>query len=173
MGVRTGAARSIWYRSNRSARQRADPSSPPQEQSLNESRAVPVVQSASMRAPRWRSSVLLALALVASAATAAEDAQPVSVTIEWIGGDRCEFLLTKDAEGYGVVLKMDPIIPLAPGDVLLGKLSSINFTGRVVKEGTGQATMMRAMKYGARRKDAVNQIREWSRFCKLSADPPQ
>jgi hypothetical protein len=114
--------------------------------------------------------MLLAAAMVANAATGAEDAQPVSVTIEWIGGDRCEFMLTKDEEGYGVVLKMDPIIPLAPGDVLLGKLSSINFTGRVVKQGTGEATMMRAMKYGARKQDAVKQIKDWSRFCKPPAE---
>lgn len=114
--------------------------------------------------------MLLALVMVAGTATAAEDAQPVSVAIEWIGGDRCEFMLTKDDEGYGVVLKMDPIIPLAPGDVIQGKLSSINFTGRVVKKDTGEATMMRAMMYGARRKDAVKQIKDWSRFCKPPAE---
>ncbi len=133
---------------------------------MNNSRAVPVVQSTSMRTPRWRWSALLALAMIATTAKAAEDAQPVLVTIDWIGGDRCEFMLTKDDEGYGIVLKMDPIIPLAPGDVLKGKLSSINFTGRVVKEPSGEATMMRAMMYGARRKDAVKQIKIWSRFCK-------
>jgi len=26
--------------------------------------------------------------------------------------------------------------------------------------------MMRAMKFGARKKDAVKQIKDWSRFCK-------
>jgi hypothetical protein len=137
-----------------------------QEQSLNNSRAIPVVQPTSRRTARWRWSVLLAVAMVGSAARGAEDAQPVAVTIEWIGGDRCEFMLTKDDEGYGVVLKMDPIIPLAPGDVIVGKLSSINFTGRVTKQSTGEATMMRAMKFGARKKDAVKQIKDWSRFCK-------
>lgn len=137
---------------------------------MNKPYEVPVVQPTTMRTPRWRWSMLLAATMVANAASAAEDAQPVSVTIEWIGSDRCEFMLTKDAEGYGVVLKMDPIIPLAPGDVLLGKLSSINFTGRVVKQGTGEATMMRAMKYGARKQDAVKQIKDWSRYCKPPAE---
>lgn len=137
---------------------------------MNRLTSIPVVRPAARQVFHWRWPVLLVLALGATAVPAAEDAQPVAVTIEWIGGDRCEFMLTKDDEGYGVVLKMDPIIPLAPGDVLLGKLSSINFTGRVVKQGTGEATMMRAMKYGARRKDAVKQIVDWSRFCKPPAE---
>ena len=113
----------------------------------------------------------LALAFCAGAAAAAEAPGPVAVTIDWLATNgRCEFMLTKDDEGYGIVLKMDPIIPLAPGDVIVGKLSTINFTGRVVKEATGEATMMRAMMYGARRKDAVKQMVEWSRFCKPPAE---
>lgn len=106
----------------------------------------------------------------AGVVAAAEAPGPVAVTIEWLATNRCEFMLTKDEEGYGIVLKMDPIIPLAPGDVIVGKLSTINFTGRVVKEATGEATMMRAMMYGARRKDAVKQMVEWSRFCKPPAE---
>lgn len=113
----------------------------------------------------------LAFALCAGTAAAAEAPGPVAVTIDWLATNgRCEFMLTKDDEGYGIVLKMDPIIPLAPGDVIVGKLSTINFTGRVVKESTGEATMMRAMMYGARRKDAVKQMVEWSRFCKPPAE---
>ncbi|MBX9962372.1 MAG: hypothetical protein K2Y35_04905 [Burkholderiales bacterium] len=114
---------------------------------------------------------VLALACCAGPAAAAEAPGPVAVTIDWLATNgRCEFMLTKDDEGYGIVLKMDPIIPLAPGDVIVGKLSTINFTGRVVKEATGEATMMRAMMYGARRKDAVKQMVEWSRFCKPPAE---
>lgn len=113
----------------------------------------------------------LALAFCAGPVAAAEAPGPVAVTIDWLATNgRCEFMLTKDDEGYGIVLKMDPIIPLAPGDVIVGKLSTINFTGRVVKEATGEATMMRAMMYGARRKDAVKQMVEWSRFCKPPAE---
>lgn len=113
----------------------------------------------------------LALACCAGPVVAAEAPGPVAVTIDWLATNgRCEFMLTKDDEGYGIVLKMDPIIPLAPGDVIVGKLSTINFTGRVVKEATGEATMMRAMMYGARRKDAVKQMVEWSRFCKPPAE---
>lgn len=113
----------------------------------------------------------LLLAFCAGTVAAAEAPGPVAVTIDWLATNgRCEFMLTKDDEGYGIVLKMDPIIPLAPGDVIVGKLSTINFTGRVVKEATGEATMMRAMMYGARRKDAVKQMVEWSRFCKPPAE---
>jgi len=113
----------------------------------------------------------VALAFCAGPVAAAEAPGPVSVTIDWLATNgRCEFMLTKDDEGYGIVLKMDPIIPLAPGDVIVGKLSTINFTGRVEKVATGEATMMRAMMYGARRKDAVKQMVEWSRFCKPPAE---
>lgn len=131
-------------------------------------KAFPLIPAVSISVRRGLAA--LALALCAGPAAAAEAPGPVAVTIEWLAANRCEFMLTKDDEGYGIVLKMDPIIPLAPGDVIVGKLSTINFTGRVVKESTGEATMMRAMMYGARRKDAVKQMVEWSRFCKPPAE---
>lgn len=130
--------------------------------------AFPAVVTASNFVSRCVAALIFSLC--AGAVAAAEAPGPVSVTIEWLATNRCEFMLTKDDEGYGIVLKMDPIIPLAPGDVIVGKLSTINFTGRVVKESTGEATMMRAMMYGARRKDAVKQMVEWSRFCKPPAE---
>lgn len=132
------------------------------------SKAFPAAPTAS--SSLGRGLAVLGLALSVGTAAAAEAPGPVAVTIEWLATNRCEFMLTKDDEGYGIVLKMDPIIPLQPGDVIVGKLSTINFTGRVVKESTGEATMMRAMMYGARRKDAVKQMVEWSRFCKPPAE---
>jgi hypothetical protein len=128
--------------------------------------------SATYRPKQWiaRSRRVLAAAVLASlpGLSAGQGMEPVEVTVEWTH-ERCDFVLTKDAEGYGVVLKLTPV-EIAAGDVLVGALSRINYTGRVTKQASGEPVMMRALKYGVRRKEAVRSISEYSRHCKPPAE---
>ncbi|MEO8039761.1 MAG: hypothetical protein ABI794_13410 [Betaproteobacteria bacterium] len=106
----------------------------------------------------------LVLALTSVGRADADEMEPVTVTVEWTA-EKCDFVLTKDEYGHGVVRKLSPVT-LEAGEVLVGNLSRINFSGRVIKQATGEATMMRGMRYGVRRKEAVRTIVEWSRYCK-------
>ncbi|MCW5625144.1 MAG: hypothetical protein KIT73_10560 [Burkholderiales bacterium] len=116
----------------------------------------------------FRLSRLVATAFTAvawSGVVGAQSGEPVQVTVEWVStNDRCDFVLVKNDEGHGVLLKLSPVT-LEPGDTLTGPFDRINVSGRAVK-GNGDAAMMRGLKYGERRKVAVGAIEEWSRFCK-------
>lgn len=114
----------------------------------------------------------LAVLLASCAAPALADDPPASAvtTVEWFS-ERCDYLLTRNADGYGVVLKFNQIT-FEPGDTIVGDLSRINVTKRVEKGSTGEGTMMRGLKYGVRRKEAVGAIKEWSRYCKPPLEDP-
>ncbi len=87
------------------------------------------------------------------------------VTVDW-SSERCDFILTKNQDGHGVVLKLTPVI-LEQGEVLVGDLDRINYSGRVVRQSNGEGVMMRGLKYGIRRKAALDTILDWgSRYCK-------
>ncbi len=119
-----------------------------------------------------KSRLALAALLALCAAPALADDPPVSAvtTVEWFS-ERCDYVLTKNADGYGVVLKFNQIT-FEPGDTIVGDLSRINVTRRVEKGSTGEGTMMRGLKYGVRRKEAVGAIKEWSRYCKPPVEDP-
>jgi hypothetical protein len=115
-----------------------------------------------------RRAVLVAALLAStSGAAVAQGMETVEVTVEWVN-ERCDFVLTRNDEGYGVVLKLTPV-QVSAGDMLEGALARINYTGRVVNKSTGEAVMMRGLKYGVRRKEAVRSITGYSRNCK----PPE
>ena len=87
------------------------------------------------------------------------------VTVDW-SSERCDFILTKNQDGHGVVLKLTPVL-LEQGEVLVGDLDRINYSGRVVRQSNGEGVMMRGLKYGIRRKAALDTILDWgSRYCK-------
>ncbi|MBI1394468.1 MAG: hypothetical protein GC151_00700 [Betaproteobacteria bacterium] len=87
----------------------------------------------------------------------------VTMEVVW-SNERCDYVLAKNEDGYGVVQKATPIV-LAPGDKLEGALDEVGFFRKVTKVGGDQPVMMRGMKYGILRKEAVNTIWEWSRYC--------
>ncbi len=116
-----------------------------------------------MAAPTSRllCSLLAGSSLLAAAGLAGAASE---VTVDWTT-ERCEFVLTKNQDGYGVVLKLTQVV-LEPGEVLVGDLDRINYSGRVVRQALDQGVMMRGLKYGVRRKVALNTIFDWgSRFC--------
>jgi hypothetical protein len=118
--------------------------------------------------PRLALATLLALCAVPALA----DEVPASAvtTVDWFS-ERCDYVLTKNADGYGVVLKFNQIT-FEPGDTIVGDLSRIKVTKWVEKGSTGEGTMMRGLKYGVRRKEAVGAIKEWSRYCKPPLEDP-
>ena len=114
---------------------------------------------------------LAALLAVCALPALAEDPPASAVTtVDWFS-ERCDYVLTKNADGYGVVLKFNQIT-FERGDTIVGDLSRINVTKRVEKGSTGEGTMMRGLKYGVRRKEAVTAIKDWSRYCKPPMEDP-
>ena len=108
----------------------------------------------------------LRAACLAAAVAASAPAAAITVEVVWTA-PRCDYLLVRDSEGHGIVYRSSPI-EIAVGDRLEGGLDQVNTFRRVVKVSTGEATMMRTMKYGIRRKQAVETIQDWSAYC----DPP-
>lgn len=114
------------------------------------------------RASRLLHSTLLGACLCMSAGISAAASE---VTVDW-ASERCDFILTKNQDGHGVVLKLTPVV-LEQGEVLVGDLDRINYSGRVVRQSNGEGVMMRGLKYGVRRRAALDTILDWgSRYCK-------
>lgn len=110
---------------------------------------------------------LCAIVTAATALLAAPPALAITAEVVW-NDDKCDFVLVKNEDGHAVVLKASPI-SLQPGDVLDGQLDQVGFFRKIAKAGTGETTMMRTMKYGVRRKVAVEIMQDWSSRC----DPPE
>ncbi|MBK8015964.1 MAG: hypothetical protein IPK20_04085 [Betaproteobacteria bacterium] len=107
-------------------------------------------------------------ALFAAAVTAVSfPAHAVTAEVVW-HDPKCDFVLVKNEDGHGIVLKASPI-ELKSGDVLDGALDQVGYFRRIAKVGTEETSMMRGMKYGVRRKVAVELISDWSSYC----NPPE
>lgn len=96
----------------------------------------------------------------------AAPAHAVQAEVIWSDA-KCDFVLTRNEDGHGIVLKASPF-DLKPGDVLDGAIDQVGYFRRIAKLSSGETSMMRGMKYGIRRKEAVDLIMDWSRLC----DPP-
>lgn len=112
---------------------------------------------------RWLGCAVAVL-LFSSTAFAQTDAQPRVSTVDWTG-EKCDYLIAKNEDGYTVVSILSPA-KFSIGDVLEGDIHSVGYIRRIVKQGSGDVIMMRGEKYGIKRKLAVKYVREWSRYCK-------
>ena len=104
--------------------------------------------------------------LVASGASA-QSREILEMEVAWTD-DRCDFIVTRDDAGHGVVMRLTPLA-LKIGDVLVGPLNEVGYGRKIAKRGTDEAAMMQIRKYGIRRKPALDLVYEWSRYC----NPPE
>lgn len=93
--------------------------------------------------------------------------ETLEMEIAWTD-ERCDFIVTKNDAGHGVVMRLTPIA-LKEGDVLVGPLNEVGFGRKIAKRGSEESAMMQIRKYGIRRKAALDLVFEWSRYC----NPPE
>lgn len=107
----------------------------------------------------------IAAAAVLCGASGAADAFVMDVV--WTE-PRCDFVVTKNAAGHGIALRMTAL-DLKIGDQLDGALDEIGYIRKIAKVGTDEAAMFQIRKFGIRRKVAYDLVYEWSRQC----NPPE
>ena len=111
--------------------------------------------------------VLSAAACSLPMSASAQQREQIVMEVHWTD-ERCDFVVTQDAAGYGVAMRLTPLT-LKAGDVLVGPLNAVGAGGKVGKQGTTEVAMMQVRKYGIRRSLAYDLVFEWSRYC----NPPE
>lgn len=117
--------------------------------------------------PVARAARTLAAGAAFALAASAHARDDVTMEVAWTD-DRCDFVVSRDAHGYGIAMRLTPLA-LRSGDVLVGALDEIGYGRKIAKQGTDDAAMMQIRKYGIRRKVALDLVYDWSRQC----NPPE
>ncbi|MEI7968883.1 MAG: hypothetical protein WCJ69_07845 [Betaproteobacteria bacterium] len=117
------------------------------------------------RTPARAAAALASLLLLLGNAAFAREPFPMEVA--WTD-PRCDFIVTRNDAGHGVVMRLTPL-SLVAGDVLVGSLDEVGYGRKIGKQGSDEAAMMQIRKYGIRRKVALDLVYEWSRYC----NPPE